>query len=78
MTTCFLSHMPKRGIAGEKNLYTDTEGGGVCIWETQTGRLLAGVGPADAQTSNFAAFNPERTMLSMDNNGTIWLWGIFR
>ena len=65
-------------IAGEKNLYTGAEGGGVCIWETQTGKLLAGVGPADAHTSNFATFNPERTMLAMDDNGTIWLRGIFR
>lgn len=65
-------------IAGEKNLYTDTEGGGVCIWETQTGKLLAGVGPADAYTSNFATFNPERTILAMDDNGTIWLWGVFQ
>jgi WD40 repeat protein len=65
-------------IAGEKNLYTDTQGGGVCIWETQTGKLLASVGPADAYTSNFATFNPERTILAMDDNGTIWLWGSFR
>ena len=65
-------------IAGEKNLYTDTEGGGVCIWETQTGKLLAGVGPAGAYTSNFATFNRERTILAMDDNGTIWLWGIVK
>lgn len=65
-------------IAGDKNLYTDTEGGGVCIWETQTGKLLAGVGPVDAYTSNFATFDPAGRILAMDDNGTIWLWGVFR
>lgn len=69
-------------IAGSKNFATHIEGGGggggICIWETQTGKLLSSLGWEDSGTSNFATFNQDRTMLAIDDNGTIWLWGIFK
>lgn len=69
-------------IAGGTNLATNITGsggrGGVCIWEMQTGRLLSSAGWEDSGTSNFATFNQDRTMLAIDDNSTIWLWGIFK
>ena len=67
-------------IAGSKNFAIDITGGGggggVCIWETQTGKLLSSLGWEDSGTSYFATFNADRTLLAIDDNGTIWLWGI--
>jgi len=69
-------------IAGGENLATNITGGGggggVCIWETQTGKLLSSSGWEDSGTSDFATFNQDRTMLAIDDNGTIWLWGILK
>jgi len=63
-------------MSGGQNLTTNNGGGGVCIWEPQTGRLLAGLSGDNSGKSNFATFNPDKTLLAMDDNGTIWLWGI--
>jgi WD40 repeat protein len=69
-------------IAGGTNLATNITGGGggggICIWETQTGKLLSSLGWENSGTSNFATFNQDRTILALDDNGTIWLWGIFK
>lgn len=65
-------------IAGDKTVATSAAEGRVCVWETQTGRLLASLGGENTHTSNFATFNSDGTMLAMDDNGTTWLWGIFK
>jgi WD40 repeat protein len=63
-------------IAGDKTVAISAVEGRVCIWETQTGQLVASLGDKNLYTSKFAIFNPDGTMLALDDNGTIWLWGI--
>ena len=69
-------------IAGGENLATHItgggSGGGICLWETQTGKLLSSLGWENSGTSKFATFNQDGTMLAIDDNGTIWLWGILK
>lgn len=65
-------------VAGDKTIATSAVEGRVCIWESQTGKLLTASGGKNSYPSNFATFNRDGRMLATDDNGTIWLWGIVK